>query len=81
MQIISEINCLRCGKVGPANKEYCPNCGSKYPLKVVIRDIDMRFSSMILFMVKWAFASIPAILIIAGIIILPLIFLGTLFRK
>lgn len=81
MQITSEIKCLKCGKVGHSDKEYCPHCGSKYPLKVVVRDIDMRFSSMILFMVKWAFASIPAILIIMSIIILPFIFLGTLFRK
>jgi hypothetical protein len=31
---------------------------------VVIIDVQMRFGSMILFMVKWAIASIPALLIL-----------------
>jgi hypothetical protein len=41
---------------------------------VVITDIQMPFLSMVVFMVKWAFASIPAIIIIA----LVLIFIGGL---
>lgn len=40
--------------------------------RVVITDINMRFSSMIIFMVKWAFAAIPAIIIIYLIIALIL---------
>lgn len=32
--------------------------------KVVITDISMPFSSMVVFMVKWVLASIPAILIL-----------------
>ena len=31
---------------------------------VTIKDFDMPFSSMVIFMVKWAIASIPAIIII-----------------
>ena len=31
---------------------------------IVIRDFNMPFSSMVIFMVKWAIASIPAIIII-----------------
>ena len=31
---------------------------------VVVTDIQMRFSSMVLFMVKWALASIPALIIL-----------------
>ena len=31
---------------------------------VVIKDIQMPFWSMVTFMVKWAFAAIPAIIII-----------------
>lgn len=31
---------------------------------VVVMDVQMRFSSMVLFMVKWALASIPAFLIL-----------------
>jgi len=42
---------------------------SKYPgaQPVVVVDIKMSFWSMVVFMVKWAFAAIPAILIIAVI--------------
>lgn len=36
--------------------------------EVVIKDVKMPFWSMVTFMVKWAFASIPAIIIIAIII-------------
>ena len=45
----------------------------KNPKKVVkkipvqITDIDMPFTSMVIFMVKWAFATIPAILLIWAI--------------
>ena len=37
-------------------------------MKVAIDDINMSFESMVIFMVKWAFASIPAIIIITLII-------------
>jgi|TARA_B100000315_G_scaffold174691_1_gene163101 DNA-directed RNA polymerase subunit M/transcription elongation factor TFIIS len=40
--------------------------------EVVIEDIRMPFWSMVVFMVKWAFASIPAMIIIA--IVLSLCF-------
>jgi len=40
------------------------------PQQVVVTDIRMSFGSMVVFMVKWAFASIPALFII-------LIVLGT----
>lgn len=35
------------------------------PVKVT--DIDMKFTSMVLFMVKWSIASIPAFLILSVI--------------
>lgn len=35
--------------------------------RVVVTDFDMSFGSMVLFMVKWAFASIPALILIIGI--------------
>ena len=60
----TEIKCIECGKTGFADEESCPYCGAKYPLKAVIIDFDMRFSSMVNFMVKWAIASIPAFLIL-----------------
>ena len=38
------------------------------PNNVVVTDIRMEFESMVVFMVKWAFASIPAIIIVSGLI-------------
>lgn len=59
------------------DKESAPNperdivvIGNKYPIQVLITDIEMPFMSMVTFMVKWAVAAIPAIIIlfiIAGI--------------
>lgn len=38
--------------------------------EVVITDIKMPFSSMVVFMIKWMFASIPAIIIFYIIMVL-----------
>lgn len=35
--------------------------------EVRVTDIDMRFSSMVVFMLKWALASIPAAIILFGL--------------
>lgn len=42
-----------------------------YPQRqeVTVTDIKMSFGSMVWFMVKWAFASIPALIIVFGVII------------
>ena len=45
-------------------------------IKVEVTDIKMQFQSMIVFMVKLAFASIPAILIITIVIYMLLAVLG-----
>jgi hypothetical protein len=41
------------------------------PQQVVIKDIEMSFGSMVVFMVKWTIAAIPAffILLVFGLII------------
>ena len=45
------------------------------PQPVVVVDVRMSFWSMVVFMVKWAFATIPAILIILIIVVtIPSIF-------
>ena len=36
--------------------------------RVIVADIDMRFPTMVWFMVKWAFATIPALMLICLII-------------
>lgn len=39
--------------------------GSKNTIDVTVTDINMPFFSMVSFMVKWAVASIPALIILA----------------
>ena len=40
--------------------------------QVVVTDIQMPFTSMVIFMVKWALATIPAFLILGGLFLLVL---------
>ncbi len=47
--------------------------------KVVINDIRMPFGSMVVFMVKWAIASIPAMIILFVICAVLFAVLGALF--
>jgi len=50
--------------------------------RVVVTDIDMRFQSMVFFMVKWAFATIPAIIIICVIVMIAFaLFTGLVSHK
>lgn len=66
----------RANSQGPASLEVKPDTQSAvftrhYPgaAPVVIVDVNMRFWSMVVFMVKWAFASIPALLIITVVLV------------
>ncbi len=80
----TDIKCIKCGKTGFADNEQCPYCGAKYPIKAIIMDFDMRFSSMVCFMVKWAIASIPALIILsilAGIFMAILSAIGLSSRQ
>jgi hypothetical protein len=47
--------------------------------EVVVVDVRMSFGSMVIFMVKWAIASIPAALILVAVILLATVFLGGIF--
>jgi hypothetical protein len=47
--------------------------------RVTVTDINMPFGSMIVFMVKWAFASIPAFIIVAIVVFLIMTLLGGIF--
>jgi len=48
------------------------------PPRVVVTDVDMPFWSMVSFMIKWAFASIPAMIIISAVIGAIFVLFGTL---
>lgn len=59
----------------------CPHCGSPFltaPLSVdaAVVDVRMPFMSMVVFMVKWAIASIPAAIILIVIGMLAFMLLG-----
>lgn len=65
----------QCGDCGAAVSQTaiaCPKCGRLFhgarASPVVVVDVRMPFESMVLFMVKWAFASIPAAIIIAVLV-------------
>ena len=45
---------------------------------VVVRDFDMPFGSMVGFMVKWALASIPAVLLVGLVVFAIFVLLGAL---
>ncbi|ABL65748.1 hypothetical protein Cpha266_1731 [Chlorobium phaeobacteroides DSM 266] len=47
--------------------------------KVVVTDIRMPFWSMVMFMVKWVFASIPALIILSIIMGIIMAIFTTLF--
>ncbi len=49
--------------------------------EVIVRDIRMSFGSMVIFMVKWAIAAIPAVLILAGIAALLTFLFAQLFPE
>ena len=46
------------------------------PMRVVVTDVDMKFGTMIVFMIKWAIAAIPATLILSliGGVIMAIMF-------
>lgn len=82
MQIVSSATeqkpplaeCQDCGGRVSRLAVSCPHCGRPFGRgehnAVRIVDIDMRFGSMVEFMVKWVLASIPAalVLLVLGVI-------------
>jgi hypothetical protein len=46
---------------------------------VVVTDIQMPFGSMVVFMVKWTIASIPAMIIVFVVVAVTAAILGSIF--
>ena len=38
------------------------------PQEVVVKDVQMKFGSMVVFMLKWTLAAIPAMIILASLV-------------
>jgi len=79
------VKCPNCASENPEETKRCGNCSYDFQRKtatfgqggeVVVTDIKMPFWSMVVFMVKWAIASIPALIILYLIGILLMATLG-----
>ena len=89
---MAELKCPKCKSPRatelPSGLKRCLDCSNEWGIartnSVYIKDINMSFSSMVIFMVKWAIASIPALIILfmIGMILMGLFGVGiaTLFR-
>lgn len=51
------------------------------PIRVTVTDVNMPFASMVGFMIKWALAAIPAMIILAFIIGFGVAALGAIFAE
>jgi len=89
---MSELKCPKCSSPRatelPSGIKKCLDCNNEWGIgrtnSVYIKDIKMSFPSMVIFMVKWVIASIPALIILfmIGMILTGIFGVGiaTLFR-
>jgi hypothetical protein len=60
--------CPECAGAVSTHAAFCPHCGRPgadcNPVSVAIRDAQMGFGSMVVFLVKLAIAAIPALIIL-----------------
>ena len=64
-------------------RQTAPQAQHSGPQQVMVVDVEMRFASMVLFMLKWSIAAIPAMFILAlvgGFVLLILGGLGAAIR-
>jgi uncharacterized membrane protein YvbJ len=79
------LHCIRCGSGRIEAKQVVASSANSYAQEarqlerqeVVVVDVSMPFESMVVFMVKWAIASIPAFIILT---VLGYIAAGVVFR-
>lgn len=73
------------GFLAPSAREHAVTLALNAPQPVVVVDIQMRFWSMVTFMVKWVVAAIPAMLIlmffVSGLVSLGGVFIETLLKQ
>jgi len=63
------------GEIGSTRTPILPQ-----PQRVNVADFDMGFSSMVVFMIKWAIATIPAAIILLALIIVIVTLFGGIIR-
>lgn len=74
----TEILCQSCGNTIHFSKPVAPK-SKPDPIEVVVTDIEMRFESMVVFMIKWAVAAIPAFVILYLLSFGLIAFVGGIF--
>jgi hypothetical protein len=63
------IDCFECKARISDTAASCPQCGavpvdSSHSLPVVVSDLDMKFSTIFWFLIKAAFAAVPAVIVL-----------------
>lgn len=63
------VDCYECGAKVSDRASACPHCGVLNPdpshaLPVDVSDFEMKFGSMVWFLIKVAFAAVPAVIVI-----------------
>ncbi|MCX7148922.1 MAG: hypothetical protein NTY05_05850 [Rhodocyclales bacterium] len=67
--IVVLIDCYECQAKVSDSAASCPHCGAipldpAHSLPVEISDLDMKFTTMFWFLIKLAFAAVPAVIVI-----------------
>jgi len=62
-----------------ANQQRIELHSSPAPQRISVVDFDMPFGRMVIFMIKWAFAAIPALIIIWTVILCVFFVLAVFF--
>lgn len=79
------MNCPDCEGRISRKAVTCPHCGSPFEpdaiASVSVSDIRMSFVSMVVFMVKWTIAALPAALILSIIVLSVIAAFGELIRR
>jgi hypothetical protein len=60
----------------PPSSSAAPSSSSSEVQRVTVVDVDMKFGTMVVFMIKWAFAAIPAAIIIFLIVSVIMLIVG-----
>lgn len=77
--------CADCGGTVSKRAMMCPHCGRPFgsgPLyEVTVRDVQMRFGSMVSMLVGMAFAAIPALIILGAVGFFLFAFFAGVFHR
>lgn len=66
--------------IAPVSRPPAPTTVSRspQPMQVIVMDFEMNFGSMVVFMIKWSLAAIPALFILAAIGLAVLAFFASM---